>query len=136
MVPGVLLTLLAAARWNDIRLYAAGVGLSLTGFINLAAVYSLTGTEDEWLTSATSATVAILTGLGETVCFVLLLFAVWDITRHGHTLALPAGRVNAAATPDAQPAWTRREGAAGPDGGYGGAELCLSRQLHRAAAAA
>ena len=28
MVPGVLLTLLAAARWNDIRLYAAGVGLS------------------------------------------------------------------------------------------------------------
>lgn len=25
MVPGVLLTLLAAARWNDIRLYAAGV---------------------------------------------------------------------------------------------------------------
>ena len=109
MVPGVLLTLLAAARWNDIRLYAAGVGLSLTGFINLAAVYSLTGTEDEWLTSATSATVAILTGLGETVCFVLLLFAVWDITRHGHTLALPAGRVNAAATPDGQPAWTRRE---------------------------
>lgn len=109
MVPGVLLTLLAAARWNDIRLYAAGVGLSLTGFINLAAVYSLTGTEDEWLTSATSATVAILTGLGETVCFVLLLFAVWDITRHGHTLALPAGRLNAAATPDAQPAWTRRE---------------------------
>lgn len=109
MVPGVLLTLLAAARWNDIRLYAAGVGLSLTGFINLAAVYSLTGTEDEWLTSATSATVAILTGLGETVCFMLLLFAVWDITRHGHTLALPAGRVNAAATPDAQPAWTRRE---------------------------
>lgn len=109
MVPGVLLTLLAAARWNDIRLYAAGVGLSLTGFINLAAVYSLTGTEDEWLTSAASATVAILTGLGETVCFVLLLFAVWDITRHGHTLALPAGRVNAAATPDAQPAWTRRE---------------------------
>ena len=79
------------------------------GFINLAAVYSLTGTEDEWLTSATSATVAILTGLGETVCFMLLLFAVWDITRHGHTLALPAGRVDAAATPDAQPTWTRRE---------------------------
>ena len=39
IVPGVLLTLLAAAHWNDIRLYAAGVGLSLTGFINLAAVY-------------------------------------------------------------------------------------------------
>lgn len=73
MVPGVLLTLLAAAHWNDIRLYAAGVGLSLTGFINLAAVYSLTGSNDEWLTSATSSTVAVLTGLGETVCFVLLI---------------------------------------------------------------
>ena len=70
MVPGVLLTLLAAAHWNDIRLYAAGVGLSLTGFINLATVYSQTGTSDEWLTSATSSTVAVLTGLGETVCFV------------------------------------------------------------------
>lgn len=89
MVPGVLLTLLAAAHWNDIRLYAAGVGLSLTGFINLATVYSQTGTRDEWLTSATSSTVAVLTGLGETVCFVLLIFAVWDIARHGHTLALP-----------------------------------------------
>ncbi len=64
MVPGVLLTLLAAAHWNDIRLYAAGVGLSLTGFINLATVYSLTGSDDEWLTSATSSTVAVLTGLG------------------------------------------------------------------------
>lgn len=110
MVPGVLLTLLAAARWNDIRLYAAGVGLSLTGFINLAAVYSLTGTEDEWLTSATSSTVAILTGLAETVCFVLLLFAVWDIVRHGHTLPLPERRRSAVPqVPAPQPGWTRRE---------------------------
>ena len=73
MVPGVLLTLLAAAHWNDIRLYAAGVGLSLTGFINLATVYSLTGSDDEWLTSATSSTVAILTGLRRSAlcCFCL-----------------------------------------------------------------
>ena len=113
MVPGVLLVLLAAVRWNDIRLYAAGVGLSLTGFINLATVYSLTGSDDEWLTSATSSTVAILTGLGEMVCFVLLLFAVWDITRHGHTLALPVGRAEAAPpVPEVQPKWTRREVAA------------------------
>ena len=113
MVPGVLLTLLAAARWDDIRLYAAGVGLSLTGFINLATVYSLTGSDDEWLTSATSSTVAILTGLGETVCFVLLLFAVWDITRHGHTLSLPVKQAEAAPpAPSPQPRWTRREIAA------------------------
>ena len=110
MVPGVLLTLLAAAHWNDIRLYAAGVGLSLTGFINLAAVYSLTGTNDEWLTSATSSTVAVLTGLGETVCFVLLIFAVWDIARHGHTLALPETKPETAPpVPAPQPKWTRRE---------------------------
>ena len=110
MVPGVLLTLLAAAHWNDIRLYAAGVGLSLTGFINLATVYSLTGTNDEWLTSATSSTVAVLTGLGETVCFVLLIFAVWDITRHGHTLALPETKPETAPpVPAPQPKWTCRE---------------------------
>ena len=110
MVPGVLLTLLAAAHWNDIRLYAAGVGLSLTGFINLATVYSLTGSNDEWLTSATSSTVAVLTGLGETVCFVLLIFAVWDIARHGHTLALPETKPETAPpVPAPQPKWTRRE---------------------------
>ena len=110
MVPGVLLTLLAAAHWNDIRLYAAGVGLSLTGFINLATVYSLTGTNDEWLTSATSSTVAVLTGLGETVCFVLLIFAVWDIARHGHTLALPETKPETAPpVPAPQPKWTCRE---------------------------
>lgn len=125
MVPGVLLTLLAAAHWNDIRLYAAGVGLSLTGFINLATVYSLTGTNDEWLTSATSSTVAVLTGLGETVCFVLLIFAVWDITRHGHTLALPRqsrnrpARARTAAEMDLPRGWC----AVGADGGHGGAEL-------------
>ena len=110
MVPGVLLTLLAAAHRNDIRLYAAGVGLSLTGFINLATVYSQTGTSDEWLTSATSSTVAVLTGLGETVCFVLLIFAVWDIARHGHTLALPETKPETAPpVPAPQPKWTRRE---------------------------
>lgn len=109
MVPGVLLTLLAAARWNDIRLYAAGFGLSLTGFVNLATVYSLAGTEDEWLTSATSSLVAILVGMAETVCFVMLLFAVWDIALHGHALALP-GRARAEVqVPDRQPSWQRWE---------------------------
>ncbi len=32
LVLGMLLVLLAAARWNDIRLYGAGFGLSITGF--------------------------------------------------------------------------------------------------------
>ena len=109
MVPGVLLTLLAAARWKDIRLYAAGFGMSLTGFINLATVYTLAGTEDEWLTSATSSTVAVLVGLAETVCFVLLLFAVWDIALHGHALPLPESSRPEDAPPAGQPRWLPRE---------------------------
>lgn len=53
---------------------------------------------------------AVLTGLGETVCFVLLIFAVWDITRHGHTLALPETKPETAPpVPAPQPKWTRRE---------------------------
>ena len=112
MVPGVLLTLLAAAHWDDIRLYAAGFGMSLTGFLNLSTVYSLTGSDDEWLTSATSSGVAILVGLAETVCFVLLLFAVWDIVVHGHALPLPARKAEDAAPPaipTPQPRWQRKE---------------------------
>lgn len=105
MVPGVLLALLAAARWNDIRLYAAGFGMSLTGFINLATVYTLAGTEDEWLTSATSSTVAVLDGLAETVCCIMLLFAVWDIALHGHALPLPARSRAEEAVPAGQPHW-------------------------------
>ena len=112
MVPGVLLALLAAVRWNDIRLYAAGFGMSLTGFINLATVYSLAGTEDEWVSSATSSTVAILVGLAETVCFVMLLFAVWDIALHGHALALPERARPEDSVPAEQPRWLRWEGLA------------------------
>lgn len=110
MVPGVLLALLAAARWSDIRLYAAGFGLSLTGFINLATVYTLAGTEDEWLSSATSSTVAVLDGLAETVCFIMLLFAVWDIALHGHALPLPTrSREREEKIPARQPSWQLRE---------------------------
>mgnify|MGYP003157424193 FL=1 len=53
---------------------------------------------------------AVLTGLEETVCFVLLIFAVWDIARHGHTLALPETKPETAPpVPAPQPKWTRRE---------------------------
>ena len=53
---------------------------------------------------------AVLTGLGETVCFVLLIFAVWDIACHGHTLALPETKSETAPpVPAPQPKWTRRE---------------------------
>ena len=86
--------------------------MSLTGFLNLSTVYSLTGSDDEWLTSATSSSVAILVGLAETVCFVLLLFAVWDIVVHDHALPLPARKAEEAASPAIpapQPKWQRKE---------------------------
>lgn len=110
MIPGVLMTLLAAALLNDLRLYGVGFGLSLTGFVNLAAVYTLVGSDDEWLSSAASQTFAALTGFAETCCFVLLAFTAWDIVCHGDRSPLP--RLKAPPAPDApqaQPRWTRRE---------------------------
>ena len=46
---------------------------------------------------------------GETVCFVLLIFAVWDIACHGHTLALPDKAGNCPARACTAAEWTRRE---------------------------
>ena len=115
MVPGVLLSLLAAARWNDRRLFAGAFGMSLTGFLNLAVVYSLVGSSDEWLTSATSRLTAALIGLAETASFVVLAFAVWELCAQGRAVPLPAARPRAAlpeTVPAVQPRWTRREAAA------------------------
>ena len=97
------------------------MGLSLTGFINLATVYSLTGTNDEWLTSATSSTVAVLTGLGETVCFVTA-----DLCSVGHCPPWPhagpardkAGNCPARARTAAEMDPPRGGGAVGADGGW------------------
>lgn len=121
LVPGVLLVLLAAARWGDIRLYGAAFGLSLTGFLNLAAVYTQVGTEDEWLTSATSRLFTQLVGFVETAAFLQLAFTAWSLSRHG--LISPLGRrmnrsgrvlhftkaAQSIAVPETQPRWTRRE---------------------------
>lgn len=118
LVPGVLLTLLAAARWNDRRLLGAGAGLTLTGLINLSAVYSQNETDDAWLTSATSVLLTHIVSLAATACCVLLLAAVYDIVVHGETLPLAKARRRAPrqlgtgnARPGAavQPVWTRRE---------------------------
>ena len=129
LVMGVLLLLLAAVRWGDIRLYGAAFGLSLTGFVNLATVYTLVDTEDQWLSSATSSMVAQIVGLAETACFLLLFFAVRDLVLHGHVSPLQIAQTGdseetaqkakgkkkqirlpaLAQTPEAQPKWTRRE---------------------------
>lgn len=121
IVLGVLLVLLAAARWNDIRLYGAGFGLSITGFLNLATVYTLVGSDDEWLTSDTSREFAMVVGFAETAAFLLLLFTAWAICRHGAVSQLekpqPAPEQDTARKTLAadtlyiapQPAWTAKE---------------------------
>ena len=38
LIPAVVLTLWAAARWDDRRLLGAAAGMTLTGFVNLCAV--------------------------------------------------------------------------------------------------
>ena len=117
LVLGVLLVLLSAARWNDIRLYGAGFGLSLTGFLNLATVYSLVGSDDEWLFSAASREVTILVGFAETAAFLLLAFTAWAICCQGGISPLQKSAGEGACPPlsrpctsaPSQPAWTRRE---------------------------
>lgn len=122
LLPGLLLVVLAAARWNDLRLFGAAFGLSLTAFLNLAAVYTQVGTDDEWLTSATSRLFTQLVGFAETAAFVLLACTAWTLCRHGLTSPMgqrmnrSEGRVlhfrqaaRSFAVPEIQPRWTRRE---------------------------
>ena len=92
LVPGVAFALLAAARWGDVRLYGAAFGLSLTGFLNLAAVYTQVGTDDEWLSSATSMAFTRVVGFAETAAFVLLAFhRVYDLPPRRGLAAAGAG---------------------------------------------
>ena len=112
LVPAALLLLLAAVRWNDIRVYAAAVGFSLTSFLNLAVAYTVVDTDDMWLSSAVGREITLLGGLGETICFVLLVFAVWDIAVNGHTTPITKERSfaqNWLEAPAPRPKWQRRE---------------------------
>ncbi len=115
LVLGVVLALLAAARWGDIRLYGAAFGLSLTGFLNLAAVYTQAGTDDEWLSAAASQTFVRAVGLACTVAFVLLALTTVTLCRGGRVSPLRRAETGGAqpdllaARPAPQPRWTRRE---------------------------
>ena len=122
LIPAVVLTLWAAARWDDRRLLGAAAGMTLTGFVNLCAVYVQVDTDDAWLTSAASGIITRAAGLAETAFCLLLFYAVYDIAAHGRTVPLAAaGRPAGAApprSPNALPAkapaggpprWTRKE---------------------------
>ena len=119
LLPGLVLALAAAARWGDIRLYGAAFGLSVTGFLNLAAVYAQVNTDDPWFSSATSRLFTAVVGFAQTASFVLLAFTVWTLCRGGAVSPLVSAacrrgrRVHIAAARTAaggaQPAWTRQE---------------------------
>ena len=112
LVPAALLLIFAAVRWNDIRVYAAAVGFSLTSFLNLAVAYTVVDTDDMWLSSAVGREITLLGGLGETICFVLLVFAVWDIAVNGHTAPITKERSfaqNWLEPPAPRPKWQPRE---------------------------
>lgn len=112
LVPAALLLIFAAVRWNDIRVYAAAVGFSLTSFLNLAVAYTVVDTDDMWLGSAVGREITLLGGLGVTICFVLLVFAVWDIAVNGHTTPIIKERSfaqNWLKPPAPRPKWQRRE---------------------------
>ncbi len=76
---GVALLLGAVAHLGSTRLLSLAGGFSITALINMAAVYTCVGTDDEWLTSATSVLVTRITGLAETAFCVLLLYEAWRI---------------------------------------------------------
>ena len=111
LAPGVALVLLAAARWGDIRLYGAAFGLTLTGFLNLAAVYTQVGTEDEWLTSATSQVFVRVVSFAAAAAFVLLAFTAYTLCRGRAASPLCAAPQPLRAAPPC-PRWTARELAA------------------------
>ena len=46
-------------------------------------MYTLVGSDDEWLSSDTSREFAMAVGFAETAVFVLLAFTAWAICRHG-----------------------------------------------------
>lgn len=114
LVLGALLALLAAARAGDERVYLAGFGFSFAGFFDLAAIYTLVGTEDEWLTSAASDLFARVVGLAETFLFVYFALVVWEWAEGTASAAAPARALRLPPRPAAapQPRWQRRELAA------------------------
>lgn len=105
LLPGAVLTLAAAANRKEKRLTLCAAGLNLLALLNMAAVYSLAKTEDEWLTSATSSLFGRICGLGETILCVYLFYVGCKLVFTGKFRPLVAAASRERATPD----WTRRE---------------------------
>lgn len=106
LLVGIIFVFLAAARSKDWRLAACGAGLSFFGCLNLAVVYTLVGTEDEWMSSALSQTMVRLCGLGVTLLWGVLLWIALCLVLEGKRRPLKEKRPELG---EKMPPWTRKE---------------------------
>lgn len=110
LVFGVVLLLGAAALRGSRRLLTLAGGFGFVALLNLAAVYSTVGGDDQFLTSAASRLLLAGAGLAETVLFALLARETGRWCRGGELEALVLRpRQTFVAAPAPQPRWTRRE---------------------------
>ncbi len=76
---GIALLVGAVAQFGSMRLLGLAGGLSLTTLLNMAVVYTVVETDDQFLTSATSILTVRVVSLAETLLCVLLLYEAWQI---------------------------------------------------------
>ncbi len=109
LLPGLALTLLAAAKWGDRRLIGAAAGFSLIGLVNLVQVYSYAGTDDEFMTGTLPALAARLGGWAEAACFILLAWTAAELLLGAPVQAVEHAPLAAPSLPLPQPRWTKAE---------------------------
>ncbi len=111
---GVVLLVGAAAKYASKRLLALAGGFSLTALINLALVYSVLDTDDNFLTSATSITIMQTTGLITTILFCILCYDVWkfckgDVIETFDEKVMNTIEQTSLNKPAPQPKWSKKE---------------------------
>ena len=83
LIFAAILLLGAAARFSHKKLLALSYGFALCSVLNMALVYNNVGTDDEFLSSATSGYMLRFVGLAVVVLFLLLAQAAWEILAEG-----------------------------------------------------
>ena len=109
ILPTLLLTLAAAARWGDRRLLGAFGLLSLSSLVNLAMVLTSNGTDDQFLASAPAVVMIRIVSAAEVAGFALLARAAFALCRGGAVGEYALAPLSAPAAPAPQPAWSRKE---------------------------
>ncbi|MCI2046991.1 MAG: phospholipid carrier-dependent glycosyltransferase [Faecalibacterium sp.] len=88
LVFAVVLLLAAAARFGDKKLLSLAAGFSLTSLLNMALVFGVVGTDNEYLNDNVSILMQRGVGLAETVLFILLAVWAWRRTVQGRAAPL------------------------------------------------